>query len=66
MGLLGYFGTAGKISRMIRCLIIVVFVVFYATLILAFLDSMQIHNALHIEIKDYIALHQDEFINKTD
>ncbi len=66
LGLLGYFGTASKITKVTRGGIITIFVIFYATLISAFLDSMTIHNALHVEIRNYISGHKDIFVNLND
>ncbi|MCD6010414.1 MAG: hypothetical protein K0Q79_276 [Flavipsychrobacter sp.] len=65
-GLFGYFGTANKITKVTRYLIVATFVVFYATLVSAFLDSMKIHDALHTEIRDYISIHPEIFVNRSD
>jgi hypothetical protein len=63
-GILGYLGSARKIYPQVRIVICVMFSIFLFTFISAFLDSLEIHDALHVEIRNYFALHPSDFIGQ--
>jgi hypothetical protein len=63
LGILGYIGSASRIEPQVRIGISIIFSIFLYTFMLAVVSSMAIHDALHEEIRNYVLLHPDQFIN---
>jgi len=61
IGIIGFLGSAKKIDRSARFLILLFYVGLHFTMVSAFLGSMKVHSALHQEIKIYAENHPHEF-----
>jgi len=66
VGIIGYLGTAQKIDKSARILIFFFYIGLHLSMVGAFLDSMKIHSALHLEISCYVQQHPDAFIDGED
>jgi hypothetical protein len=62
LGILGYIGSAKKIEPQVRITISVIFAIFMITFISALASSLQVHNAIHEEIRNFTVLHPEMFI----
>ena len=62
LGLLGYLGTAKRITKAARVIIAITFSSFYFVFNKALFNSLEIHRAIHIEIKNHVQLHPENFI----
>ena len=51
--LIGYLGTAPRVRRGARILMLVIYSVLHYSLVTPFMGSMRFHNALHVEIRTY-------------
>jgi hypothetical protein len=56
-GILGYVGSAKRIKPQVRIVILFVFSVFIYISTSSFLSSLEIHDALHIEIRNHVKSH---------
>ncbi len=61
IGIIGFLGSAQKIDRNARFLILLFYVGIHFTLVSSFIGSMRIHSALHQEIKIYVEANAKEF-----
>ena len=63
LGVLGYIGSVKHLGRGIRICISLIFSIFLVTFLLALAGSLEIHNALHEEIRNYAITNPTKFIN---
>ncbi len=61
IGIIGYLGSAKKIDRSARFLILLFYIGLHFTMVESFLGSMKAHNALHQEISMYVQQNTGEF-----
>lgn len=65
IGIIGYLGSAQKIERSARVLILLFYIGLHFAMVTSFLDSMKMHSALHQEIKVHVVSNPKIFYNKT-
>jgi len=65
VGIIGFLGSAQKIDRSARFLILLFYVGLHFTMVSSFLGSMEVHSALHKEIKMYAENHPHEFLKES-
>ena len=63
IGILGYLGTATRVERSARYLILFFYTGLHLSMITAFFGSMRIHNALHEEIRYFTQANKEVFYN---
>ncbi|AUP80854.1 hypothetical protein [Flavivirga eckloniae] len=54
IGIIGYLGTAQRIEKSARLLILLFYTGLHFAMVMSFLESMKIHSALHEEIRIYV------------
>jgi hypothetical protein len=61
LGIFGYLGSAKRITKPVRLIVAGVFTVFLFSFSSSLLGSLDIHSAIHQEIRDHIERHPEEF-----
>ncbi len=62
LGIIGYLGSAQKIERSARILILIFYSLLHITLVTSFLGSIRMHSAIHTEISNYAKKNPKLFI----
>ncbi len=63
IGIIGYLGSAQKVEKSARILILLFYIGFHFAMVSSFLASMKIHGAIHKEIATYV-IENPEIFNK--
>lgn len=63
IGIIGFLGTASRVEKSARILMLLFYIGLHISMMFSFLGSMKIHDALHQEIKKHVLQNPNLFID---